>query len=115
MAKAKRGRAPSLGRAVGIIHRDVMRYMDRELAPLALGKGTFVFMATLYHNDGMRQEDLTYELGVSKSTTTRNMFQPAQRSNTAIRTRGEPRVRSRPSPVLRLSPLLTDSPPARIR
>jgi len=45
----------------------------------------------------------------------RNMFRPARRNITAIRTRGEPRVRTRPIPVLRFNPLLTDSPPARIR
>ena len=49
------------------------------------------------------------------AASARNMFQPAQRSNTAIPTQGEPRVRSRPIPALRFSPLLTDSPPARIR
>lgn len=45
--------------------------MDRELAPLGLGRSTFAFMATLYRSDAMRQEELTRELGINKGTTTR--------------------------------------------
>ena len=68
---AKLDRERSLGRAVGIIHRHGMIYMDRELASLGLGRGTYLFMVTLFHNDGMRQEELTRELGINKGTTTR--------------------------------------------
>ena len=71
MAEQKRNREQSLGRAVGIVHRYGMIYMDNELAPLGLGRGTYLFMATLYHNDGMHQEELTRELGINKGTTTR--------------------------------------------
>lgn len=68
---AKLDREQSLGRAVGIIHRHAMIYMDRELAALGLGRSTFLFMVTLFHDDGMRQEELTRELGINKGTTTR--------------------------------------------
>ena len=64
-------RERSLGRAVGIVHRHGMIYMDRELAPLGLGRGTFLFMVTLYFNDGMRQEEIAHELGIHKGTTAR--------------------------------------------
>ncbi len=64
-------RERSLGRAVGIIHRHGMIYMDKELAALGLGRGTFLFMVTLYFNDGMRQEEITRELGINKGTTAR--------------------------------------------
>ena len=64
-------RERSLGRAVGIIHRHGMIYMDKELAAMGLGRGTFLFMVTLYFNDGMRQEEITRELAINKGTTTR--------------------------------------------
>ena len=71
MAKHDFNRDQSLGRAVGIVHRHAMIYMDRELAPLGLGRSTFTFMTNLYRSDGMHQEELTRELGINKGTTTR--------------------------------------------
>lgn len=73
MARRKKIRERSLGRAVGVVRRHAMIYMDRELLPLGLGRGTFAFMAILYHGDGMHQEELTRELGINKGTTTRTI------------------------------------------
>jgi len=47
--------------------------MDNELAHLGLGRGTYAMLVTLYFNDGMRQEELTRELGINKGTTTRTV------------------------------------------
>jgi len=47
-------RERSLGRAVGLVHRRGMIYMDNELAHLGLGRATFAMLATLYFNAGMR-------------------------------------------------------------
>lgn len=66
-------RERSLGRAVGLIHRRGMIYMDNELAHLGLGRATFTMLVTLYFDDGMRQEELTRELGINKGTTTRTV------------------------------------------
>jgi len=69
----KHDRERSLGRAVGLIHRRAMTYMDHELAHLGLGRGTFEMLVTLYFDDGMRQEELTRELAINKGTTTRTV------------------------------------------
>jgi len=47
--------------------------MDHELAHLGLGRATYTMLVTLYFHEGMRQEDLTRELGINKGTTTRTV------------------------------------------
>ena len=61
----------SPGKWISCIHRAKAALLDAAFAPLGLGHGTYPFLTALYHQDGIRQEDLAAELHVDKITTAR--------------------------------------------
>jgi len=64
-------RSESIGYWLSAIHRHTMIYLDRETVPLNIGSGQAMFLAHLYHRDGVSQEELSRELKFDKATTAR--------------------------------------------
>ncbi len=64
-------RDASLGRWIAVLHRQIMIYASKEFAPLGIGSGQFMFLAELFHNDGLNQEELTARVRMDKANTTR--------------------------------------------
>ena len=61
----------SIGRRIACIHRQVLSYIDRELAEFGIGRATFHFFRLICAHDGIRQEELARLLSVDKATATR--------------------------------------------
>ena len=61
----------SIGRRIACIHRQVLTYIDRELAEFGIGRATFHFFRLICAHDGIRQEELARLLSVDKATATR--------------------------------------------
>ena len=53
------------------IHRISAVYMGREMANMGFGPGQFFFLAELYVEDGISQDELSRRVGVDKSNTSR--------------------------------------------
>ncbi len=65
------GRDASLGRWIAVLQRQIMVYAARQFEPLGIGAGQFPFLAELFHQDGLNQEELTTRVRVDKAATTR--------------------------------------------
>ena len=65
---------PHIGRWLSILHRSAMSYYGKELASFNVGKGQVIFLRKLFHEDGIRQEDLAKGLFIDKGTTTRALL-----------------------------------------
>ena len=63
----------SLGRWVSLLHRYFHIYLAAELAPYDIGRGQALFLISLYHLEGMTQDELAARLYMDKSTTARAM------------------------------------------
>ena len=61
----------SLGKYVSIIHRHGRIFIDEKLGQYGIGSGQAPFLMALYHNDGIRQEDLCKSINIDKGTTAR--------------------------------------------
>lgn len=61
----------SIGRWISIIYRYAQNYMTKELEPYNIGSGQFMFLLTLYKEDGIHQEKLSCYLNIDKGTTAR--------------------------------------------
>ena len=53
------------------LYWSVTRMLDRELAPLELGHGRYLYLFGLYIADGRRQQDLADIIGIDKAAVTR--------------------------------------------
>jgi DNA-binding MarR family transcriptional regulator len=56
---------------ISIIHRANMRRLEHHLKYYGIGSGQFLFLISLYCQEGINQEELSRTLGFDKATTTR--------------------------------------------
>ena len=56
---------------ISIIYRAHMSRLERKLKSYGIGSGQFLFLISLYCKDGVNQDELSLDLGVDKTTTTR--------------------------------------------
>ncbi|MBM7662722.1 DNA-binding MarR family transcriptional regulator [Bacillus mesophilus] len=61
----------SLGRWISVLYRYGHVYVSRELEPFGIGKGQFMFLLVLYHEDGLSQDEMARRLNIDKGTTAR--------------------------------------------
>ncbi|MDH4041477.1 MAG: MarR family transcriptional regulator [Gammaproteobacteria bacterium] len=58
-------------RYLALLHRQMMKQLERELAPLHLGPGRYLYLFSLYIRDGRKQQELADVIGVDKAAATR--------------------------------------------
>ncbi|CAA0121265.1 Transcriptional regulator SlyA [Halioglobus japonicus] len=63
--------ANSEARYLALLHRQMMKQLERELAPLNIGPGRYLYLFSLYIRDGRRQQELADAIGVDKAAATR--------------------------------------------
>lgn len=63
--------ANSEARYLALLHRQMMKQLERELAPLNIGPGRYLYLFSLYIRDGRRQQELADVIGVDKAAATR--------------------------------------------
>jgi DNA-binding MarR family transcriptional regulator len=80
--------ANSEARHLALIHRQMMRRLESELAPLQLGPGRYLYLFSLYIQDGRRQQELADIIGVDKAAATRALARLEQ--NGYVRRREDP-------------------------
>ncbi len=61
----------NLGKWISLLYRYGQIYIFRELEPYNIGKGQFLFLLTLFKNDGLSQEELARSIKIDKGTTAR--------------------------------------------
>lgn len=61
----------SVGKWISIIHRYGQIYVTRTLDKYEIGAGQISFLMTLYHHDGISQDQLANLLNIDKTTTAR--------------------------------------------
>ena len=63
--------ANSEARHLSLLYRQMMKELERDLAPLELGPGRYLYLFGLYIQDGRKQQDLADAIGVDKAAVTR--------------------------------------------
>ena len=63
--------ANSEARHLALLHRQMMKELERELAPLELGPGRYLYLFGLYIRDGRKQQELADIIGIDKAAVTR--------------------------------------------
>jgi len=58
-------------RHLALLHRQMMKELERELAPLELGPGRYLYLFGLYIRDGRKQQELADIIGIDKAAVTR--------------------------------------------
>lgn len=58
-------------RHLALLHRQMMKKLERELAPLELGPGRYLYLFGLYIRDGRKQQELANVIGIDKAAVTR--------------------------------------------
>lgn len=58
-------------RFIALLYRRMTRVLDRELTPLGLGHGRYVYLFGLYNKDGLSQQALADRAGADKAAATR--------------------------------------------
>ena len=58
-------------RHLTLLYRQMMKELERELAPLELGPGRYLYLFGLYIRDGRRQQELADAIGIDKAAATR--------------------------------------------
>ncbi len=61
----------SIGRWISLLHRYGNVYMNEQLKEYNLGAGQYQFLATLYKNEGVSQDELACILKIDKGTAAR--------------------------------------------
>jgi len=61
----------TIGKLISLLFRYFQIYISGELEPYNIGRGQALFLAALYHQDGLSQEQLAAYLNMDKSTTAR--------------------------------------------
>ncbi len=59
----------SLGKYISIIYRHGKIHINEKIKQYGLSEGQAVYLMALYHNDGIRQEDLCKSINIDKGTT----------------------------------------------
>jgi DNA-binding MarR family transcriptional regulator len=63
--------ADSEARYISILRRRTLRMLERELAPLGLGPGRYLYLFALYFEDGRSQQALADAVSADKAAATR--------------------------------------------
>ena len=63
--------ANSEARHLALLHRQMMKLLDQELAPLGLGHGRYLYLFSLYLRGGRKQQELADILGADKAAAAR--------------------------------------------
>ncbi len=63
--------ANSEARHLSLLYRQMMKDLERELSPLELGPGRYLYLFGLYIEDGRKQQGLADAIGIDKAATTR--------------------------------------------
>ncbi|OAB40319.1 MarR family winged helix-turn-helix transcriptional regulator [Paenibacillus antarcticus] len=61
----------SVGRWISLLHRYGNVYMNEQLKAYNLGAGQYQFLAVLYDNEGLSQDELAHTLKMDKGTAAR--------------------------------------------
>ncbi|MFC0212757.1 MarR family winged helix-turn-helix transcriptional regulator [Paenibacillus chartarius] len=59
----------SIPRWMSILYRTGQMYLAARFEHLDIGKGQLIFLNALYRQDGMTQEEISYDLRIDKGTT----------------------------------------------
>ncbi|MCJ2163966.1 MarR family transcriptional regulator [Pseudodesulfovibrio sp. S3-i] len=59
------------GRFIALLHRMSSLYLGQELPSVKIGTGQYIFLAELFDEDGLSQEELTKRVFVDKANTAR--------------------------------------------
>jgi DNA-binding MarR family transcriptional regulator len=62
-----------IGQKFSIIHKWMRQYFVKELKDLGIGPGQFPLIMTLFHNEGITQEELAGIVCLDKATTARGV------------------------------------------
>jgi len=63
--------ANSEARYLALLHRQMIKLLDQELAPLDLGHGRYLYLFSLYLRGGRKQQELADLIGADKAAATR--------------------------------------------
>lgn len=63
--------ANSEARHLALLHRQMMKLLDQELAPLDLGHGRYLYLFSLYIRSGRKQQELADVIGADKAAAAR--------------------------------------------
>ena len=58
-------------RHLTLLYRQMIKELERELAPLELGPGRYIYLFGLYIRDGRKQQELADIIGIDKAAVTR--------------------------------------------
>lgn len=61
----------TIGRFVAILYRMAIVYLGQELPAVRIGSGQYIFMAELFDEEGLSQDELTRRVYVDKANTAR--------------------------------------------
>jgi DNA-binding MarR family transcriptional regulator len=61
----------SLGRYITTISRHLQTFINKRLEPYNIAAGQFLFFITIYHHEGLSQDELSDMVGVDKITTSK--------------------------------------------
>ncbi len=61
----------TIGRYIALLSRMATVYLGQELKHLNIGPGQYIFLAELFDEEGLSQDELTQRTHVDKSNTTR--------------------------------------------
>lgn len=61
----------SIGRRISLLHRYGNVYINEQLKPYDIGAGQYQFLAMLYQNEGLSQDEIACLLKIDKGTTAR--------------------------------------------
>lgn len=92
--------AHSEARYLALLYRQMMKLLDRELAPLDLGHGRYLYLFSLYLHSGRTQQELADRLGADKAAAARAL----SRLEADGYVRREPDVRDRRAVRVFLTP-----------
>jgi DNA-binding MarR family transcriptional regulator len=61
-------------RHLSLLYRQMIKALERELAPLELGPGRYLYLFGLYIRDGRKQQELADIIGIDKAAVTRALL-----------------------------------------
>lgn len=61
----------TIGRYINLLHRMAGIYLGKELPPLNISPGQYIFLAELFDEQGLSQDELTKKVYVDKANTAR--------------------------------------------
>lgn len=67
----KRKGRQTIGRFVAILYRMAIVYLGKELPAMKIGSGQYIFLAELFDEEGLSQDELTQRVYVDKANTAR--------------------------------------------